>query len=127
MSDSRRHINIKRIPKVIGGGVTHFRSSFYADDGAFLFATRDELEACVPIIHTHFKRFGLLMHVGTADKASKTECMYYPPHRNDVITADDTAAVAADEEGSFVHVQKSMCFKVYMRAGLTADLYHPGQ
>ena len=26
-----------------------------------------------------------------------------------------------------IHIQKSTCFKVYMRAGLTADLYHPGQ
>ena len=73
----------------------------------------------MPIIHTHFKRFGLLMHVGTADKASKTECMYYPPHRNDVITADDTAAVAADEEGSFVTFTDS--FK-YLGSRIDCDL-----
>ncbi len=64
--------------------------------------------------------FGLLMHVGTADKASKTECMYYPPHRNDVITADDTAAVAADEEGSFVTFTDS--FK-YLGSRIDCDLH----
>ena len=79
-----------------------FISSFYADDGAFLFSTRAELEACVPILHAHLQRLGLLMHVGTADKASKTECMYYPPHRDDDISAEDTALVAADATGGYV-------------------------
>ena len=81
---------------------SHFISSFYADDGAFLFASRAELERFVPILHAHFQRLGLLMHVGTAAKASKTECMYYPPHHRDTITADDVAPIKTDDAGGFV-------------------------
>jgi len=79
-----------------------FRSSFYADDGAFLFRTRKELEACAPILHAHLKRLGLLMHVGAVDRASKTECMYYPPHRDDEISAAQSAPVKTDEVGGLV-------------------------
>ena len=56
----------------------------------------------MPVLHVHLQRLGLLMHVGTADKASKTECMYYPPHRDDDISAEDTALVAADATGGYV-------------------------
>ena len=101
------------------GSVFKFISSFYADDGAFLFNTRAELEACVPILHAHLQRLGLLMHVGTADKASKTECMYYPPHRNDDISAEDTAPVKADETGGCVSFTDS--FK-YLGSRIDCDL-----
>ena len=86
---------------------------------SFLIATRAELKACVPIIHTRSKRFGLLMHVGTADKTSKTEYMYYPPHRNDVITAEESAAVEVDEQGSCVTFTDS--FK-YLGSRIDCDL-----
>jgi len=42
------------------------------------------------------------MHVGTAEKASKTECMYYPPHRRDAIDSKDKEPVQADDKGGFV-------------------------
>ena len=97
----------------------HFISSFYADDGAFLFASRAELERFVPILHAHFQRLGLLMHVGTAAKASKTECMYYPPHHRDTITADDVAPIKTDDAGGFVSFTES--FK-YLSSRFDCDL-----
>ena len=45
--------------------------------------------------------------------------MYYPPHRDDVITAAETAAVEADEEGSFVTFTDS--FK-YLGSRIDCDL-----
>ena len=81
------------------GRVFRIGSSFYADDGAFLFDARIQLVQAVPVLNAHFKRFGLVMHVGAADKPSKTEFMVFPPPRLDVISAAELAPVAADGEG----------------------------
>ena len=59
------------------------------------------------------------MHVGSADKASKTECMYYPPHRDDVISAEESAPVKADEMGGLVSFTDS--FK-YLGSRLDSNL-----
>lgn len=53
--------------------------SLYADDGAFLWESRPDLASGLHRLYRILKDFGLLMHVGTPDKASKTECMYFPP------------------------------------------------
>ena len=61
-----------------------FWRSLYADDGAFIYASRDEMIRGTSLLHTHFKRFGMLMHTGTIETAtckgskSKTEAMYFP-------------------------------------------------
>ena len=50
----------------------------YLDDGAFIFETRNELIKGVNIINSLFKKFGMEMHVGRNEKASKTECIMFP-------------------------------------------------
>ena len=65
--------------------------SEYADDTAVLFPTRDSLEQSAPDMILHFKRFGAEIHLGTADKDSKSEvlfvskpeCMYDDPETYD--------------------------------------------
>ena len=51
----------------------------YVDDGAFPFENRLQLELGLSLIHNHFVKFGLEMHIGRGNKASKTECIFFPP------------------------------------------------
>ena len=51
----------------------------YVDDGAFAFQSRKELELGSAVVRRQFSRFGLEMHVGNKDKASKTEAVFFPP------------------------------------------------
>jgi len=39
-----------------------FWRSLYADDGAFIYASWDEMIQGTSLLHTHFKRFRMLMH-----------------------------------------------------------------
>jgi hypothetical protein len=63
-------------PEVKGdNGISAFELmvSLYADDGAFLFTYRKDLEVGTNILVKLFKRFGMQMHIGSDDKKSKTE------------------------------------------------------
>ena len=51
----------------------------YVDDSAFTFEYLDQLTRGLNLIYQHFTRFGLEMHVGKGKKASKTECVFFPP------------------------------------------------
>ena len=51
----------------------------YLDDGAFIFSSREDLIKGVTLINSLFKSFGLEMHIGKNNKASKTECIFFPP------------------------------------------------
>ena len=51
----------------------------YLDDGAFLFDTRESLSQGMTLVHRHFARFGLEMHIGRNGGKSKTECVFFPP------------------------------------------------
>ena len=51
----------------------------YVDDGAFTFEDRDQLTRSLNLIYQHFTRFRLEMHIGKGKKASKTECVFFPP------------------------------------------------
>jgi hypothetical protein len=53
----------------------------YLDDGAFVFASREDMIRGVTLINSLFKSFGLEMHIGKNNKASKTECIFFPPPR----------------------------------------------
>ena len=50
----------------------------YVDNGAFLFRSRKDLIAGTRLIYHHFRRFGLLMHIGRGNQKSKSECMHFP-------------------------------------------------
>ncbi len=45
----------------------------YDDDGAFTFASRTDLKKGLTLIHKHFERLGLEMHIGRGENPSKTE------------------------------------------------------
>jgi len=49
------------------------------DNGAFTFATREQLKIELNLIYSQFKRFGLEMHIGRGSKTSKIECIFFPP------------------------------------------------
>ena len=51
----------------------------YVDNGAFTFEDRDQLTRGLILIYQHFTRFGLEMHGGKRKKASKNECVFFPP------------------------------------------------
>ena len=55
-----------------------FYRSLYADDGAFLLTSRNDLDEAVPVIFNTLKAFGLTMHVGRNGKPAKTEAVFYP-------------------------------------------------
>ena len=66
------------------GTIFQFFRTIYADDGSFMFSSRDAMINRTSLLHLHFQRFGLLMHVGTRatvyskGSKSKTEAMYFP-------------------------------------------------
>jgi hypothetical protein len=55
----------------------------YVDDGAFPFATREEMTQGATVIFDHFARFRLEMHLGYEKDGKiqplKTECVFFPP------------------------------------------------
>ncbi|MGB0627641.1 MAG: hypothetical protein ACPGQ5_13845, partial [Alphaproteobacteria bacterium] len=65
-----------------------FMRSLYADDGAFLLETRSATREAAILLREGFRKFGLEMHVGTADKSSKTEVVYIPATVADYATAN---------------------------------------
>lgn len=57
------------------GELVVFRDSAYADDTAVLFSTRRDAIIGTNELIAHFARFGMLIHVGTDQKASKSEML----------------------------------------------------
>ena len=58
-----------------------FHKSFYVDNAAFIFLSRDDMERGRKLIQTHFRKFELTNHAGNkamiGDK-SKTEAIFIP-------------------------------------------------
>ena len=74
----------------------------YVDDGAFVFNTRSDMARGLNMIYNHFAKFGLEMHIGRGDTASKTECVFFPPPRYFVTSQADIPTLAsADEESEY--------------------------
>ena len=94
-----------------------FWASLYADDAATPFASRAALLAATNSIYHHMRLFGLLMHVGSAGKKSKTEAMYCPA-RTDKYGDGDTTDLVLDCGGT-VSFSKSF---VYLGSLLHCDL-----
>ena len=86
--------------KLLRRGVTKFEvwSSLFADDCGLLFETRDDMVAGANYIFAHLRRFGLHMHVGRGNIASKTEAVYYPPPREPA-DSGDRSDFAVDGDG----------------------------
>lgn len=65
------------IPKKFLGTRFELFYLMFVDDGAFLFASKEELQRGANHIFHHFKRFGLKMHIGRDNQTSKTEVVFY--------------------------------------------------
>ena len=94
--------------------------TLFVDDGAFLFDNRQDISDGIPFIVDHFRRFGLLVHIGTTDAngkmiKSKTEAMYFPAHTPDDL---ETLVPATIHFGSGNHVHYTDKFK-YLGSRLT--------
>ena len=50
----------------------------YFDDGALSFISRYDLEIGAKLVYENFSKFGLQMPIGTTEKASKNECVFFP-------------------------------------------------
>ncbi len=53
----------------------------YVNNSAFIFSSCEDMARGLALIHKHFARFGLEMHIGQAGAQSKTECVFFPPPR----------------------------------------------
>ena len=91
--------------------------TFYADDAAFLFNSRFDLARAAPLIRERFALFGLKVHVGTADKPSKSVAMYFPGGA--MRHSDGDTSDLAFEDGTTIRFVKQ--FK-YLGQILTPDL-----
>ena len=83
--------------------------SAYADDTAFAFCSRRDLVQQCPLINAHFGRWGMEVHAGKPNKASKSEILfvaapeitYENPRTWDDVDLSD---VKVDEEGGFIPI-----------------------
>ena len=76
-----------------------FDKSFYVDDAAFIFLSREDMERGGKLIQSHFRRFGLTVHAGNKTKKndkSKTEAVFIPG------AGKNTNATAIDEEADIM-------------------------
>ena len=88
MINLRQHTHSPRdIGKLTGRKKNNFEQGtllalfcvLYVDNGVFTFEDPDQLKRGLNLIYQHFARFGLEMHIGKGKKASKTECVFFPP------------------------------------------------
>ena len=77
-----------------------FDTTLYADDGTFLFDSRNDLINGANSIFSVFERFGMKCHVGKAGKHSKTEAMFFPAGHAEFQKADYSEFPTG---GGFVH------------------------
>jgi hypothetical protein len=76
-----------------------FWASLYADDAATPMASRTVLLAGTNAIYAHLRLFGLLKHVGSPGKMSKTEAMHFPA-RVSAYCDGDTSDLVLDYGGT---------------------------
>ncbi len=62
--------------------------SFYADDGAFIFESRDEADETLYIRFPECRRFGMQIHIGRNGVRSKTETLFIPQSRSSYAPGD---------------------------------------
>ena len=105
-------------------GVIEFTlpDSEYADDTAVLFTSRESATSSLPLLISHFGRFGLEIHVGSEGKFSKSEILFVAaPNQKyvDPITYDDRDLSNIElGDGSFIPIVDQF---VYLGSLLTRD------
>ena len=112
-----------------GGQEFNLPDSQYADDTALLFTSRQSLVDSIPLLITHFEKFGLEIHVGRQEKDSKTEILFVsaPAHTySDPETFDnnDFSNVQLSDD-TFLPIVEEFCYlgTMFTRdCGDTADV-----
>jgi len=101
-------------PAQTKGTAFEFDKSLFVDDTAYLCGSRDRIEAHADRLLTHFRLFGLLMHVGECDEHGKhltksnTEAMYFPasPKTPSEMTSIEVVANGECHYSDFTHLDK---------------------
>jgi hypothetical protein len=99
----------------------HMGESFYADDGAFLFESRDDAEETLNIMYPEFKRFGMQIHIGRNGVRSKTEALFVPHSRSSYAAGDTSDMIVADGFVGFTKMFK------YLGSSVSSSLNDDGE
>ena len=92
------------------------------DDCVLLFQSRDDLIIRGSNhIFAYLRKFGLCMHVGRGDTASKTEAMYFPPPRTAYEAAADTSRFYVDGTGFSDFFEKFKYLGSVLHYSLSSD------
>ena len=96
-----------------------FYHSFYVDDAAFILLNKQDAQAAIKLIDSHFKRFGLTVHTGNKEKnvTSKTEFTFIPAPGH-APTDTDTADIDIDENRFISSCEKFQ----YLGSQITSNL-----
>lgn len=103
----------------------YYNKSFYADDGAFIFLTRKDVEAGSKLVAREFARLGMEVHLGirgtngSKDVKSKTEALFVPSRSNK--NPDDPLATADIEVSDGRYISFCDVFQ-YLGTLISADL-----
>jgi len=95
-------------------------TSLFADDRVLLFQSRGELIRGSSHIFAHLRKFGLCMHIGRGDAASKTEALYFPLLRA-AYEAADTSRFYIDGTGFIDFCEKFKYLGSILHYSLTCD------
>lgn len=118
-----------RPTKTKGQTLTLFEILF-VDDGFFCFNSREDLRKGAETLLNHFRRFGLLIHVGRLDEngnkiKSKTEAMFFPGTNNDSDTENNIPNELPPDvtfgPNECYHIHYTNSFK-YLGCRITPDL-----
>ena len=86
-----------------------FDRSFYVNDAAFIFLSREDIKKGGKLIQTHFRKFGLTVHAGNKTKEgdkSKTEAMFIPGAGKNTTTIDEEADIMIGEQEFYSYTKK---------------------
>jgi len=95
-------------------------SLLYVNDGAFLTELREEAKATAQKIYTHFAHFGLQMNMGSPNKKSKMEAVYFPPSMKEAREQNELPPDLKLNNGDN-NIHFSSSFK-YLGSYITSDL-----
>ena len=97
-------------------------ASLFADDCALLFNSREDLVIGANYLFHHLRKFGLLMHIGIGDIASKTEAMFFPAPRQAHSSGDQTNFSVAHGFVTFTNEFKYLGSLVHYTLTSDADI-----
>ena len=95
-------------------------ASLFADDCAVMFNSREELVLGTQHLYSHLRKFGLEMHVGRGETASKTEAMFCPKPRKSY-EVENTGRFYLDRDGFIDFTEEFKYLGSIVTSSLTSD------